>query len=52
MTLSTIDMAALAKRLSTLDEIKGRSLWADARLRFMRNKAAVLGLLLLGLLRH
>lgn len=48
MTLSTIDMAALAQRLATLDEVKGRSLWADARLRFMRNKAAVLGLVLLG----
>ncbi len=28
-------------------EIKGRSLWADARLRFMRNKAAVAGTVIL-----
>ena len=47
MTLSTIDMAALAQRLATLDEVKGRSLWADARLRFMRNKAAVAGVVML-----
>lgn len=30
-----------------LDEVKGRSLWADARRRFLRNKAAVAGLVLL-----
>jgi oligopeptide transport system permease protein len=47
MTLTAIDMAALAQRLATLDEIKGRSLWADARRRFMGNKAAVLGLFML-----
>ena len=47
MTLSAIDMGALAKRLATLDEVKGRSLWADARIRFSRNKAAVAGLILL-----
>lgn len=45
--LSTIDMTALAKRLASLDEVKGRSLWADARIRFSRNKAAVTGLFLL-----
>lgn len=47
MTLSLIDKDALAQRLSTLDEVAGRSLWADARLRFMRNKAAVFGVFLL-----
>ena len=31
-------------------EVKGRSLWADARTRFMRNKAAVVSLILLALL--
>lgn len=31
-------------------QVKGRSLWADARIRFFRNKAAVLGLVLLILL--
>lgn len=49
MTLSTIDFPALAKRLSSLDEVKGRSLWADASRRFFRNKAAVLGLVLLAI---
>ncbi len=47
MTLSTIDMGALAQRLSKLDEVKGRSPWADARIRFSRNKAAVAGVVLL-----
>ena len=41
MTLSSIDMAALAARLSTLEEVKGRSLWADARIRFMRDRKSV-----------
>ncbi|WP_284164528.1 ABC transporter permease subunit [Frigidibacter sp. SD6-1] len=39
-------MSALAERLAA-DEVKGRSLWADARSRFIRNKAAVGGLILL-----
>lgn len=47
MTLSTIDMAALSTRLATLDEVQGRSLWADARARFARNRAAVAGVVLL-----
>lgn len=45
--LSPIDMTALAERLATLDEVRGRSLWADARARFIRNRAAVLGVVLL-----
>ena len=49
MTLSAIDMPALATRLASLDEVKGRSLWADARRRFFRNKAAVVGLVLLAI---
>ena len=49
MTLSAIDMAALAARL-TGEEVAGRSPWADARIRFVRNKAAVTGLVLLGLI--
>jgi oligopeptide transport system permease protein len=40
-------MTALAERMARLDEVKGRSLWADARVRFFRNKAAVAGLGLL-----
>ncbi len=47
MQLSAIDMTALAAKLALLDEVKGRSLWADARLRFMRNKAAVAGVFML-----
>ncbi len=47
MTLSSIDMSALQARLATLDEVKGRSLWADARKRFAQNKAAVAGLVML-----
>lgn len=47
MALSIVDYQALATRLATLDEVRGRSLWADARLRFMRNKAAVVGVCLL-----
>ena len=33
--------------LAIQPEIKGRSLWADARRRFMHNKAAVVGLVVL-----
>lgn len=33
--------------LAISEEVKGRSLWADARKRFMRNKAAVVGLVIL-----
>ena len=47
MSLSSVDYQALATRLATLDEVKGRSLWADARRRFMRNKAAVAGVYML-----
>jgi oligopeptide transport system permease protein len=47
MTLSTIDMGALTQRMAQLDEISGRSLWADAGSRFMHNKAAVAGVILL-----
>ena len=31
-------------------EIEGRSLWQDARIRFMRNKAAMLSLIILSLI--
>jgi oligopeptide transport system permease protein len=47
MALSPINMAALATRMAELDEVRGRSLWADARKRFVRNKAAVAGVVLL-----
>lgn len=47
LILTPIDMQALARRLSDAQEVQGRSLWADARRRFMANKAAVLGLVML-----
>lgn len=47
MALSPINMAALTARMAELDEVAGRSLWADARARFVRNKAAVAGVFLL-----
>lgn len=47
MSLTIVDYQALAIRLATLDEVRGRSLWADARRRFMRNKAAVAGVIML-----
>lgn len=45
-------MAALTDPGAGLDTrmAKGRSLWSDARTRFMRNKAAVVSLVLLGLI--
>ncbi|MDP0929330.1 ABC transporter permease subunit [Paracoccus onubensis] len=39
-------MQSLADRM-VRDDVKGRSPWADARKRFFRNKAAIVGLLLL-----
>ncbi len=33
----------IAEKLAEAEEIKGRSLWQDARSRFFRNKAAVGG---------
>ncbi|RMA41229.1 ABC transporter permease subunit [Rhodophyticola porphyridii] len=38
---------AIADQLAHKDAVKGRSLWADARTRFFRNKAAVGGLIVL-----
>jgi len=37
--------AAMAERMA---EVKGRSLWADARARFLRNKAAMISVVVLG----
>ena len=44
--LDTARMQSLADRLA-MDEVRGRSPWADARARFLRNKAAVGGLIVL-----
>lgn len=37
----------MAKNLAKMDDIKGRSLWVDARRRFLRNKAATTGMVAL-----
>ncbi len=37
----------LAQDLATMDQIKGRSLWGDARHRFVRNKAATVSLFII-----
>ncbi len=46
MVIQHDKMRSLAARLSE-DEVKGRSPWADARKRFLRNKAAMTGLVIL-----
>lgn len=46
MVVDTIKMKSLSDRLAA-EEVKGRSLWADARSRFVHNKAAVAGMIVL-----
>ena len=46
MTIDTIKMRRLSESLAE-GEVRGRSLWADARKRFMKNKAAVAGVIML-----
>lgn len=46
MVISPDKMTSLAARLSA-PEIRGRSPWADARRRFLRNRAAMIGLAIL-----
>lgn len=46
MVVDTIKMKSLSDRLAA-EEVKGRSLWADARARFVHNKAAVAGMIVL-----
>jgi len=41
------DIEKLSKNLSNYEEMKGRSLWEDARIRFFKNKAAVMSLIFL-----
>lgn len=43
-------IAEMAENMANLDHVKGRSLWADARRRFMHNKAAVVSLIILTLI--
>ena len=46
MMIEQAKMQSLADRMVE-DEVKGRSPWADARKRFFRNKAAIVGVILL-----
>ncbi len=46
MVVDTVKMKSLSDRLAA-EEVKGRSLWADARTRFVHNKAAVAGMIVL-----
>ncbi|SNT71615.1 oligopeptide transport system permease protein [Paracoccus seriniphilus] len=46
MVIEQEKMRSLAARMAE-DEVKGRSPWADARKRFLRNKAAMTGLVIL-----
>lgn len=46
MTIDALKMKRLSESLAA-GEVRGRSLWADARKRFVRNKAAVAGVILL-----
>lgn len=49
MIINKKNIEDLSKHISELDEIKGRSLWYDARLRFLKNKAAVTSLIILSI---
>jgi len=50
MIINKKNIEDFSKNLSELDEIKGRSLWHDARQRFFNNKAAVTSLILLSMI--
>ncbi|WP_405048084.1 ABC transporter permease subunit [Flexibacterium corallicola] len=47
MIATTKNMNAIAEALAEAEQVKGRSIYADARRRFMRNKAATGGLIAL-----
>ncbi|MEM0946630.1 MAG: ABC transporter permease subunit [Pseudomonadota bacterium] len=47
MRSPTLAPAGTTQALMTADPVAGRSLWQDARSRFLRNKAAVTGLIIL-----
>ncbi len=49
MLPNTADIESVGESIA-LAEVQGRSLWTDARVRFFRNKAAVVSLFILGLL--
>src|ERR1044071_7482391 len=41
-------MIATGQTLKAVDDVKGRSLWVDARRRLLRNRAAMAGIIILG----
>ena len=47
MILFNKKIKKFSENLSNIDTIKGRSLWHDARIRFFKNKAALISLLIL-----
>jgi len=47
MLIDNNKVTELAENLSIAEEIEGRSLWQDARHRFLKNKAAVISLIML-----
>ncbi|HSF92261.1 MAG TPA: ABC transporter permease subunit [Paracoccaceae bacterium] len=50
MVIDKQKIERLAQNLADMDEIAGRSLWADARRRFLRNRAATVSLAILMLI--
>jgi len=50
MIIAKDKISKLSENLSKIDEIKGRSLWYDAKVRFFKNKAALTSLILLFLI--
>ena len=50
MIINKKNIEDLSKNLSESGEIKGRSLWYDARIRFFKNKAAVTSLIILSII--
>ena len=43
-------MIATGQTLKAVEEVKGRSLWVDARRRLLRNRAAVASIVILALI--
>ena len=50
LVANKVKVHEMAENLAKMDAVKGRSLWTDARRRFMQNKAATLSLFVLGLI--
>ena len=50
MIINKKNIEDLSKNFSESGEIKGRSLWYDARIRFLKNKAAVTSLIILSII--